>query len=66
MQTSLHGLRAWPLARARLDRPLAQPSDVGMAHGPGTAVGDPIEFGAVAAVYGKGRAPPAARPAAEV
>jgi acyl transferase domain-containing protein len=25
------------------------------AHGPGTAVGDPIEFAAVAAVYGKGR-----------
>jgi acyl transferase domain-containing protein len=34
-----------------------EPGDVGMveAHGPGTAVGDPIEFAAVAAVYGKGR-----------
>ncbi|MER7576545.1 type I polyketide synthase [Streptomyces sp. NPDC126514] len=40
------------LARAGVEA-----GDVGMieAHGPGTAVGDPIEFAAVAAVYGKGR-----------
>ncbi|MGA5198386.1 SDR family NAD(P)-dependent oxidoreductase [Streptomyces exfoliatus] len=40
-----------------LRRAGVEPADVGMieAHGPGTAVGDPIEFGAVAAVYGKGR-----------
>ncbi|HEX4789751.1 MAG TPA: type I polyketide synthase, partial [Actinospica sp.] len=40
------------LARAGVDA-----GDVGMVegHGPGTAVGDPIEFAAVAAVYGKGR-----------
>ncbi|MET9377546.1 type I polyketide synthase [Streptomyces sp. NPDC002992] len=40
-----------------LRRAGVEAADVGMieAHGPGTAVGDPIEFGAVAAVYGKGR-----------
>ncbi|MGW7317205.1 SDR family NAD(P)-dependent oxidoreductase [Streptomyces sp. NPDC054865] len=40
-----------------LARAGAEACDVGMieAHGPGTAVGDPIEFAAVAAVYGKGR-----------
>ncbi|MFJ3583321.1 SDR family NAD(P)-dependent oxidoreductase [Streptomyces sp. NPDC090127] len=45
------------LYRLALERAGVEPGDVGMveAHGPGTAVGDPIEFGAVAAVYGKGR-----------
>ncbi|MGW0535113.1 SDR family NAD(P)-dependent oxidoreductase [Streptomyces sp. NPDC003032] len=40
-----------------LERAGVEAGDVGMveAHGPGTAVGDPIEFAAVAAVYGKGR-----------
>jgi acyl transferase domain-containing protein len=44
----------YPLA---LERAGVEAGDVGMveAHGPGTAVGDPIEFAAVAAVYGKGR-----------
>ncbi|MBT2414817.1 type I polyketide synthase [Streptomyces sp. ISL-12] len=45
------------LYRLALERAGAEAGDVGMveAHGPGTAVGDPIEFAAVAAVYGKGR-----------
>ncbi|MEU8957810.1 type I polyketide synthase [Streptomyces sp. NPDC048518] len=45
------------LYRLALERAGVEAGDVGMveAHGPGTAVGDPIEFGAVAAVYGKGR-----------
>ncbi|GAA2253851.1 mycocerosic acid synthase-like polyketide synthase [Streptomyces ruber] len=45
------------LYRLALQRAGVEAGDVGMveAHGPGTAVGDPIEFGAVAAVYGKGR-----------
>ncbi|MFF7178014.1 SDR family NAD(P)-dependent oxidoreductase [Streptomyces sp. NPDC008121] len=40
-----------------LRRAGVEAADVAMveAHGPGTAVGDPIEFAAVAAVYGKGR-----------
>jgi acyl transferase domain-containing protein/NADPH:quinone reductase-like Zn-dependent oxidoreductase/acyl carrier protein len=39
-----------------LERAGVEAGDVGMveAHGPGTAVGDPIEFAALAAVYGKG------------
>ncbi|MFD5161621.1 SDR family NAD(P)-dependent oxidoreductase [Streptomyces hawaiiensis] len=45
------------LYRLALERAGVEAGDVGMveAHGPGTAVGDPIEFAAVAAVYGKGR-----------
>ncbi|WP_073729995.1 type I polyketide synthase [Streptomyces sp. CB02414] len=45
------------LYRMALERAGVDAGDVGMveAHGPGTAVGDPIEFAAVAAVYGKGR-----------
>ncbi|MGP2438642.1 SDR family NAD(P)-dependent oxidoreductase [Streptomyces sp. JW3] len=45
------------LYRLALERAGVAAGDVGMveAHGPGTAVGDPIEFAAVAAVYGKGR-----------
>ncbi|WP_228922754.1 type I polyketide synthase [Streptomyces sp. DH7] len=45
------------LYRLALERAGVDAGDVGMveAHGPGTAVGDPIEFAAVAAVYGKGR-----------
>lgn len=45
------------LYRLALERGGVEAGDVGMveAHGPGTAVGDPIEFAAVAAVYGKGR-----------
>ncbi|MFH8658522.1 SDR family NAD(P)-dependent oxidoreductase [Streptomyces afghaniensis] len=45
------------LYRLALRRAGVEAGDVGMveAHGPGTAVGDPIEFAAVAAVYGKGR-----------
>ncbi|MFE5393149.1 SDR family NAD(P)-dependent oxidoreductase [Streptomyces sp. NPDC056568] len=45
------------LYRLALERAEVDAGDVGMveAHGPGTAVGDPIEFAAVAAVYGKGR-----------
>ncbi|WP_367038541.1 type I polyketide synthase [Streptomyces sp. Je 1-332] len=45
------------LYRMALERAGVEAGDVGMveAHGPGTAVGDPIEFAAVAAVYGKGR-----------
>ncbi|MEU9576120.1 type I polyketide synthase [Streptomyces chilikensis] len=45
------------LYRLALKRAGVEAGDVGMveAHGPGTAVGDPIEFAAVAAVYGKGR-----------
>ncbi|MFE0801340.1 SDR family NAD(P)-dependent oxidoreductase [Streptomyces sp. NPDC058812] len=45
------------LYRLALERAGVEAADVGMveAHGPGTAVGDPIEFAAVAAVYGKGR-----------
>ncbi|MET9293131.1 type I polyketide synthase [Streptomyces sp. NPDC003077] len=45
------------LYRLALGRAGVEAGDVGMveAHGPGTAVGDPIEFAAVAAVYGKGR-----------
>lgn len=45
------------LYRTALERAGVDAGDVGMveAHGPGTAVGDPIEFAAVAAVYGKGR-----------
>ncbi|MEU2801434.1 type I polyketide synthase [Streptomyces sp. NPDC007117] len=40
------------IARARID-----PGDVGLveAHGPGTAVGDPVEYTSVDAVYGSGR-----------
>ncbi|CAM5380709.1 hypothetical protein SVIOM74S_00047 [Streptomyces violarus] len=45
------------LYRLALERAGVDAGDVGMveAHGPGTAVGDPIEFAAVATVYGKGR-----------
>ncbi|MFG3509161.1 SDR family NAD(P)-dependent oxidoreductase [Streptomyces sp. NPDC047821] len=45
------------LYRLALERSGVEAADVGMVegHGPGTAVGDPIEFAAVAAVYGKGR-----------
>ncbi|TRV80971.1 type I polyketide synthase [Streptomyces sp. 130] len=45
------------LYRLALQRAGVEPGDIGMveAHGPGTAVGDPIEFAAVAEVYGKGR-----------
>lgn len=45
------------LYRMALERAGVEAGEVGMveAHGPGTAVGDPIEFAAVAAVYGKGR-----------
>ncbi|WP_179230487.1 type I polyketide synthase [Streptomyces sp. CS227] len=45
------------LYRLALRRSGVEAGDIGMveAHGPGTAVGDPIEFAAVAAVYGKGR-----------
>lgn len=45
------------LYRLALERAGVDAGDIGMveAHGPGTAVGDPIEFAAVAAVYGKGR-----------
>ncbi|WP_051707131.1 MULTISPECIES: type I polyketide synthase [unclassified Streptomyces] len=45
------------LYRLALERAGADAGDIGMieGHGPGTAVGDPIEFAAVAAVYGKGR-----------
>ncbi|MEV3993846.1 type I polyketide synthase [Streptomyces sp. NPDC049837] len=45
------------LYRLALERAGVEAADVGMVegHGPGTAVGDPIEFAAVAAVYGKGR-----------
>ncbi|MFE5604724.1 SDR family NAD(P)-dependent oxidoreductase [Streptomyces coelicoflavus] len=45
------------LYRLALERAGVDAGDVGMVegHGPGTAVGDPIEFAAVAAVYGKGR-----------
>ncbi|MFC8538154.1 SDR family NAD(P)-dependent oxidoreductase [Streptomyces sp. NPDC057249] len=45
------------LYRLALERAGVEAGDVGMieAHGPGTAVGDPIEFAAVAEVYGKGR-----------
>ncbi|NEC67591.1 type I polyketide synthase [Streptomyces sp. SID9727] len=45
------------LYRLALERSGVEPGDVGMieAHGPGTAVGDPIEFAAVAEVYGRGR-----------
>ncbi|WP_369204736.1 SDR family NAD(P)-dependent oxidoreductase [Streptomyces sp. PU-14G] len=45
------------LYRLALERAGVEAGDVGMVegHGPGTAVGDPIEFAAVAAVYGKGR-----------
>ncbi|MFC4464541.1 SDR family NAD(P)-dependent oxidoreductase [Streptomyces xiangluensis] len=45
------------LYRLALERAGVEAGDIGMveAHGPGTAVGDPIEFAAVAAVYGKGR-----------
>ncbi|MEV2253492.1 type I polyketide synthase [Streptomyces sp. NPDC050147] len=45
------------LYRLALERSGVEAGDIGMveAHGPGTAVGDPIEFAAVAAVYGKGR-----------
>ncbi|MBZ4319960.1 type I polyketide synthase [Streptomyces huiliensis] len=43
--------------RAALERSGVDPADVGMveAHGPGTAAGDPVEFAAVAEVYGRGR-----------
>ncbi|WP_050514847.1 type I polyketide synthase [Streptomyces rimosus] len=45
------------LYRQALERAGVAAGDVGMVegHGPGTAVGDPIEFAAVAAVYGRGR-----------
>ncbi|MFK8910807.1 type I polyketide synthase, partial [Streptomyces sp. YS-3] len=46
------------LAREALRRAGVEPGDVGMieAHGTGTAVGDPIEFAALASVYGQGQA----------
>ncbi|OAL15268.1 hypothetical protein A4V12_09825 [Streptomyces noursei] len=46
------------LAREALRRAGVEPGDIGMieAHGTGTAVGDPIEFAALASVYGQGQA----------
>lgn len=45
------------LMRAALERTGLEPRDVGYleAHGTGTALGDPIEFEALAEVYGEGR-----------
>ncbi|GAA0424917.1 type I polyketide synthase [Streptomyces luteireticuli] len=45
------------LFRAAVERAGIDPGDVGLveAHGPGTAVGDPIEYTSVDAVYGRGR-----------
>ncbi|MEU0876314.1 SDR family NAD(P)-dependent oxidoreductase [Nocardia brasiliensis] len=45
------------LFRAAVERAGIDPGEVGLveAHGPGTAVGDPIEFTSIDAVYGRGR-----------
>ena len=47
------------LLRAALARSGTAPGDVGMieAHGTGTPVGDPVEFGSLAAVYGEAAGP---------
>ncbi|MFD7288483.1 type I polyketide synthase [Streptomyces sp. NPDC059863] len=43
--------------RRAVDKAGIDPGDVGLveAHGPGTAVGDPIEYTSINAVYGRGR-----------
>ena len=45
------------LFRDTVGRAAIDPGDVGLieAHGPGTAVGDPIEYASIEAVYGRGR-----------
>ncbi|MGW2601543.1 SDR family NAD(P)-dependent oxidoreductase [Streptomyces klenkii] len=45
------------LFRSAVERAGIDPGDVGLveAHGPGTAVGDPIEYTSINAVYGRGR-----------
>jgi phthioceranic/hydroxyphthioceranic acid synthase len=47
------------LLRLALDRSGTDPGDITMieAHGTGTPVGDPVEFGSLAEVYGKGPGP---------
>ncbi|MGX1778609.1 type I polyketide synthase [Nocardia brasiliensis] len=57
LSPSIEGQQA--LHQLVLDRAGVEPAQVGLieTHGPGTAVGDPIEFAALAAVYGEGRMP---------
>jgi len=59
--TAPNGLAQEALLRTALAQARMAPTDVSYveAHGTGTALGDPIEMGALAAVFGEGRAPEA-------
>jgi polyketide synthase 12 len=57
--TAPNGTSQQKLLRAALDDAQLQPTDLDFVecHGTGTALGDPIEVQAIAAVYGEGRPP---------
>ncbi|GAB20713.1 putative polyketide synthase [Gordonia effusa NBRC 100432] len=55
--TAPHGPSQERVLRAALDQAGLSPEDINVieAHGTGTSLGDPIEIGAIAAVFGQGR-----------